>query len=332
MREEIVLFGKVSSLVGIVTAPGDFDTGLDTASPLDPTQSKDTVESGKENGETKENPPFVGGISPSPPLPAVILLNSGLLHRVGPNRFYVKMARRLAAMGVVALRFDLSGIGDSTVRMDNLPLEKSWVSETQEAMDFLNATRGIEQFILIGICSGAYFALRTAIEDARVVGAIPIEGYGYLTHRYYWSHFVNPTSWWRITTGKKDIRDTIAMAWNLIRSLTAKIGSLFPTLKCGAMKAQVRQPRVNLALDVNLSIERGVDLLLVYAKGGPAYYNFVTHKGQLHASMSSGKLQVEVIEHSDHLFTPLSVQEHLLQVVQNWMQAMAQNRFHHQKS
>ena len=31
--------------------------------------------------------------------PAVILLNAGLLHRVGPNRLYVDIARRVGDLG-----------------------------------------------------------------------------------------------------------------------------------------------------------------------------------------------------------------------------------------
>lgn len=283
MREKAVCFGKTISLVGIITEP-------------DPTD--------RESGNH---------------LSAIILLNAGLLHRVGPHRLHVKMARRLAAMGFVVLRFDFSGIGDSKGRMDSLPVKKSRVSENQEAMDFLSAVRGIEQFILIGICSGAYFALRTAIDDPRVVGAIPIEGYGYLTTQYHWSHFTNPTSWWRIITGKKDVRDTSIMAWGIIRSLTAKVRRLFT-------RKEQTQPKADLVADVCCGIKRGVDLLLVYAEGTPAFYNFVTHKDKLVASMSSGKLRVEVVEHADHTFTLLPTQEQLLKVVQNWTQAVVQNR------
>ena len=259
-------------------------------------------------------------------LPAIILLNAGLLHRVGPNRLYVKIARNLAAMGFVVFRFDFSGIGDSAVRYDNLPIEKSGVSETQGAMDILSATRGVEQFILMGICSGAAFALRTAIEDPRVVGAVPIEGYyGSLPTRYYWSHLCNPISWWRVIMGKKDVRDTIRIGWRIIKSLSAKI-------KCRFTPAVQTPPRLNLAADVCLLIESGVQLLLVYAKGGLAFYYFVAHEDELRAAMASGRLRVEVIEHSDHTFTSLSAQEYLLKVIQDWTQASVQNQFWQRRS
>ncbi|HWU86648.1 MAG TPA: hypothetical protein VN253_05215, partial [Kofleriaceae bacterium] len=45
--------------------------------------------------------------------PFAVLLNSGLMHRVGPFRTGVELARSLAARGVRVLRYDRSGLGDS---------------------------------------------------------------------------------------------------------------------------------------------------------------------------------------------------------------------------
>ena len=55
----------------------------------------------------------------SPPRgPAILFLNAGVLHHVGPFGWYVSLARRLAELGFLSLRFDLSGIGDSPLRND----------------------------------------------------------------------------------------------------------------------------------------------------------------------------------------------------------------------
>ena len=56
--------------------------------------------------------------------PTVVLLNAGIVHRVGPNRMHVLLARALAAAGISSLRFDMSGIGDSPSRPEaTTPLE-----------------------------------------------------------------------------------------------------------------------------------------------------------------------------------------------------------------
>src|SRR5436190_8757987 len=73
--------------------------------------------------------------------PAVVLLNAGLLHRVGACRLHVRVARALAPAGFTSLRFDFSGMGDSEPRRDGLSFEEAAVREVQEAMDYLEKTR-----------------------------------------------------------------------------------------------------------------------------------------------------------------------------------------------
>ncbi len=55
----------------------------------------------------------------------VIILNAGIIHRVGPNRLHVRMARALASLGFPVLRFDFSGQGDSGRRVDGPSYQES---------------------------------------------------------------------------------------------------------------------------------------------------------------------------------------------------------------
>ncbi len=90
MKEHALLLGKDRSLVGILTENGDAD--------------------------------FPGKNE----LTGVLLLNAGLIHHIGPSRIYVKIARMLASMGFIVLRFDFSGIGDSGPRKDKLPVDRKY--------------------------------------------------------------------------------------------------------------------------------------------------------------------------------------------------------------
>ncbi|MCH8150365.1 MAG: alpha/beta fold hydrolase, partial [Planctomycetes bacterium] len=116
-----------------------------------------------------------------PDRPAVVLLNAGLVHRVGPNRVHVKLSRRLAAAGHVVLRFDLSGLGDSPTRTDAVPFAEYAIQETRQALDYLEDTSKMRRIVLIGICSGADVAFSTAAVDSRVVGVVMINGSGDLS-------------------------------------------------------------------------------------------------------------------------------------------------------
>ena len=70
---------------------------------------------------------------PAPPQrPVALILNAGLVHRVGPHRMSVRIARELAAQGFASLRFDLSGVGDSEPRRDNLSYEERALLDVRE--------------------------------------------------------------------------------------------------------------------------------------------------------------------------------------------------------
>ena len=99
---------------------------------------------------------------------AVIFFNAGLVHRVGPSRLYVELARELAALGWTCLRFDHAGIGDSPARGEQLPAEKAAVFEAIEALDALARHTGCSRFVLAGMCAGTPTALRAAVIERRV--------------------------------------------------------------------------------------------------------------------------------------------------------------------
>jgi pimeloyl-ACP methyl ester carboxylesterase len=112
-----------------------------------------------------------------PGRPTLILLNIGANHRVGNGRIYVTLARDFAARGFRVLRFDRTGIGDSPARpgaQDNIIYSSQGTADTQSAMNYIEKIRGERSFVLMGICSGAYFAYYTAAVDPRVTGLVMI--------------------------------------------------------------------------------------------------------------------------------------------------------------
>src|SRR5205807_4337362 len=112
-----------------------------------------------------------------PGRPTLVLLNIGANHRVGNGRIYVTLARDFAARGFRVLRFDRTGIGDSPARpgaKDNIIYSSQGTADTQSAMDYIETIRGERSFVLMGICSGAYFAYYTAAADPRVTGLVMI--------------------------------------------------------------------------------------------------------------------------------------------------------------
>jgi hypothetical protein len=106
-----------------------------------------------------------------------VLLNAGPQRHTGPNRMWVEIARRWAALGVSTLRIDLAGIGDSDgdaaalVRVAALYVP-GYVDQARGALDMLEARGLPPRFVLLGLCSGAYWSMHAALQDERVAGVI----------------------------------------------------------------------------------------------------------------------------------------------------------------
>lgn len=106
---------------------------------------------------------------------AVVITNSGIIHRVGANRLHVRLARKLASLGWHVFRYDLPGIGDSESCASAGDLHHDRVKATQAAFDVLEKQSGIRRFVMVGLCSGADHSLLVACTDTRVVGAVLID-------------------------------------------------------------------------------------------------------------------------------------------------------------
>ena len=288
MAEEAVLFGASRSLVGIVSEPV--------------------------SGERRADRP-----------PAVILLNSGLIHRVGPNRLYVRLSRLLAAQGIPSLRFDLSGIGDSATRTDKVPFKESSVQETRDAMDYLATTRGCDRFVLAGICTGAVVSYHTALADPRVVGVLMINAQGlldtsdqetraYLAHQRAGRHYVgsaiyNYRSWLRLLSGRVDYRELLGVVRSkLVRQRIGKLGRL--------PEAETVQKGLRALAD------RGTELSLLYSEGDPGIDELNIALGEERDSFRALRnVTLRIVDNADHMFTALTKQHEFLRLTGDWLQS-----------
>lgn len=171
MKETVVEFGP-SAFVGILTRP--------------------------ENG---------GALAPADV--AVLITNAGIIHRVGPNRLHVRLARFLAAQGYPCLRYDLPGIGDSEAA-GAAQVAEARIAATRSALDRLERMGVARRFIILGICSGADHSLVASVFDPRLVGAVVIDPttvFATPRHRVNRtlqraSRLLVPRVLWRVLTGR----------------------------------------------------------------------------------------------------------------------------------
>ena len=279
MREKAVRFGKTKSLVGIVTEAS--------------------------NGAARDASP------------AVIMLNSGILHHIGACRIHVKLARALAPAGYTVMRFDHSGIGDSDARRETLPFEKSAVLDVQEAMDYLTATRGAREFVLMGLCSGADMSFKVAGADPRVVGMMQLDAWAYRTVGYWLRHYGNRVL--KLTVWKHWLRRKLA---RVARRPDAD-GAAPARPDADAVTPEYRRvfpPREVVAADLQTLLQRGVRFFNVFSGGQGEHFN---HRGQYRAAFRSvdfrDQVRVEYLPDADHLFTGLDHQQFVVGAAAEWM-------------
>ncbi|MBI3548182.1 MAG: hypothetical protein HY078_03915 [Elusimicrobia bacterium] len=121
---------------------------------------------------------------------AAILVTAGLQPKFGPFRIYAQLARRLAQDGVLTLRFDLDGIGDSGRGRADMPLRARTEADLRSALDYLSEHFSVDGVVLGGLCSGAEDSLRMAELDTRVTAVFMIDPFGYRTGGWWWRNLL----------------------------------------------------------------------------------------------------------------------------------------------
>jgi pimeloyl-ACP methyl ester carboxylesterase len=105
----------------------------------------------------------------------ILFLNAGAVRHTGPNRMWVEAARRWAKQGVRSLRLDLGGIGESDgeeiIGTESLYQDRM-VDQVEMAMDSLRSRVGVQRFVAIGLCSGAFWAFHAAVRNRDICAAI----------------------------------------------------------------------------------------------------------------------------------------------------------------
>jgi pimeloyl-ACP methyl ester carboxylesterase len=254
------------------------------------------------------------GSGARPDSPAVLMLNAGLLHRVGPQRMSVELARRLAENGIRSLRFDMGGYGDSDVSTDANSDEIRVFAEIKRAMDFLESEHNIHRFVLFGSCSGADNSHEVALLDPRVAGAIMLDGYGYWTARSYINHylprFFRPKVWINL------VRRGLSSAKK------ANGGQ-------GALRQQLRRPfgpRLQVKREIQTLVDRGTQMLYFYTGGVEDYYNYAGQFFDMFKGLvPRGKVEVEYYENADHTYTFAEDRERMYARVVDWCSSRTWN-------
>jgi hypothetical protein len=245
---------------------------------------------------------------------AFVILNAGVLHRVGPHRLHVLLAWHIAAGGVASLRLDLGGIGDSiTTATDAASFRESAVADAREAMTGLTRAIGAERFVLFGVCSGADNSIATALVDDRVAGIVLVDPATYPTRR-------SQLRFLRARLAEhSDPREALRWGLGVARH---RIAAIARRRARGADEppAEGRQslPPATFHRQLGALADRGVRVLAIYSGIHGANYN---HRDQLFERFPDlrGRIDHAYFPDANHTFTELAAQAELVATVTDWM-------------
>lgn len=246
--------------------------------------------------------------------PVIVVLNTGIVHRVGHHRMYVSLSRVLAERGFTVVRFDLSGIGDSPPRGDSLSPLASSMTDIRDALDSLEELLHSQRFVLVGLCAGADHALLYGHTDSRIAGLVLMDPTVPVNLRYH-LHYI-----YRRLRHLRHWRSVLRGAGALLRQLAAQLLQF----RAHATDAQVLslqnlQSSPYLAKCYRASAACGIQMLSVFTSLSARY----AYRHQLLDACpelaSSGVLQLQFFPASDHLFSLEEERVRLFQLILRWL-------------
>lgn len=287
----------------------------------------DTVRSEASLGDVREKAVYLdshlyGVLSTPTNVPssgrAIVLLNAGAIHHVGPNRLYVTLARKWAASGDTVLRLDISGLGESPPRpgeIENTVYSLSAVSDVGVAVGWLHKQKDVRSVWSVGLCAGAYHAFKSAVFGHDVAGIVAINPLTFFWHpganldfpafkvaddaaRYQRAAF-DPEKWKKVLRGQVNVRRAIetvgrratGILLNRLRDVSRRVGLPW---------------KEDLGAELELLAKRSIAQRFIFASGDPGL-QLLREQGGSAAIMlrKQSRLHLDEIDGPDHTFTPL---------------------------
>lgn len=255
------------------------------------------------------------GVSTAPAdCPAIVILNTGIIHRVGHHRMFVTMSRALAAGGYTALRFDFSGIGDSEPRDGGLSPEDACMADIKDALGWLERELKASRMILVGLCSGADNAVLYSHTDPRILGLVLMDPSIPPTLRYFMHNIAQRVarvqSWFNVLSGRS-------------RTLRMFVRHWLPTTQSGwKAPPYPLQDRQTSERHYQKLVDNGIQILAVFTEETTRQ----TYREQMVEALPNvsfgDRLKLEFFPGSDHTFGLEADRRRLIQVILQWIDAV----------
>lgn len=102
----------------------------------------------------------------------IIMLNSGMLNRSGPQRLYWTFAQQACQENMAIIRVDLAGVGDSLAETSETHFDNHRKEDVNAVIDYARAEWPDATIILQGLCAGSRVSFKAAVENKNVAGLL----------------------------------------------------------------------------------------------------------------------------------------------------------------
>ena len=259
--------------------------------------------------------------------PLVVLLNSGAVHHVGPNRVYTHLARTIAESGLACLRLDLEGLGDSYKPdsiQENHPFQANAQANFATAISCLKNLNLAKEFIVMGICSGAHAAFHSAltISSPEVCEAVLINPLTFywqdgmslgipndiqVAHdaKYYSNSMRDPKKWLKLLSGKASTGAIIQFVKDrLLNKLAVKLKHL---------RENILDEHTQLSADLLRITSANIPVSLLISASDPGLEIVQTQaRRTLKKGQASGIIRVKTFAGANHTFSGFQHRNDLL--------------------
>ncbi len=254
----------------------------------------------------------------------LIMLNAGTIHRAGPNNMYVKLSQNRSIMGIITVRCDLPGIGDSDYLKDIY--DNSYLSEIKKIADYIYNKKKAKKIYILGFCTSAYYALKYANIDNRIKGLILVNGTYFpqneyeellmlaskrIKLRYYKQKIFSISKWHVLINGKLNLKQKIN---NII--LREPSDSTNKTSKIQLSNDLINHEKVI----ENVLNNKLLRVIMYYSQGSITYdHLYYSFNDLIKKKLHQNNFSFKFFKRIDHSFTPCWAQYLLIKEISNWI-------------
>jgi uncharacterized protein len=258
----------------------------------------------------------------------LIIVAGGPQFRVGANRQFVILGRRMAKLGMPVLRFDHRGTGDSGGDYRGF-LDMG--EDISAAIDTLfNKFPHLKKVVLWGECESASAGGFYAHTDSRVAGVFMVNPWvrteagqakTYLKH-YYWNRLRDPELWKKIRSGQFSIFRSIKAYFQLL--IHAKRQPDQKTPSNGEKPDSDTLSSLSLPIRLTKSLKLFNGELYILTSGNDyiaqEFKDFTSNSQEWKSSGLDEKILFKDIEDADHTFSRPEWREALFHNTEQWIQ------------